>query len=43
MVSETVLHHSQYVEGRVREILKPLPTPVHCIRGKTEKKEVEED
>jgi len=28
-MSQQVLHHGQYVEGRIREILKPMNTPVH--------------
>jgi hypothetical protein len=33
MVGKAVLGHGQDIEGRIGEILKPLATPVHCIRG----------
>ena len=43
MMGEAVLDHSQDVEGRVGEILKPLTTPVHCRgRGREEKNELRE-
>ena len=29
VVGQTVLHHSQHVQGRVGEVLEPAATPVH--------------
>ena len=30
MVGEAVLYHGQQVERRVREVVKPVSTPVDC-------------
>ena len=38
MVGKAVLHHGQHIEGRIREILKPLTTPVHCTGRKGNKR-----
>ena len=29
VVGQAVLHHSQHIQGRVGEVIKPVATPVH--------------
>lgn len=30
MEGQHILYHAQYIDWRVREILKPVGAPVHC-------------